>query len=235
MRRLAPAIALSLCLVAPDIVEAGTLTREGNTVVYTDAGADANQVYLYEDDGADGTYFIGDANATVTDDGSGCQDQGGDAFSCTGVAAFRVDVGGGNDDVRGDGSVGSHPPLDIPLIVDLGGGSGNMAVGGIAGDDLRGGSGGDNLVGGPGSDTLEGGFGADGLDGGAGGDVVTYAGRTEAVTVDFTDPGVQAHGSSNDGPAGSRDHIQNVETVIGGSGNDVMTAGTDAVTFRGGA
>ena len=75
----------------------------------------------------------------------------------------------------------------------------------------------DNLVGGPGSDSLDGGFGADGLDGGADGDVVTYAGRTEAVTVDFTDPAFQAHGSSNDGPPGLRDHIQNVETVVGGT------------------
>ena len=235
MRRLAPAILFCFCLLAPDLAEAGTLSREGNTVVYTDAGDVANQVFLFEGDGADGTYFVGDSNATVTDDDSGCADQGGDLFSCSGVAAFRVDVGGGNDEVRGDGSVGSNPPLDIPLIVDLGGGSTNFAVGGDADDDLRGGPGGDNLVGGPGSDTLDGGFGADGLDGGADGDVVTYAKRTEAVTVDFTDPAFQAHGSSNDGPPGVRDHIQNVETVVGGSGNDTMKAGTDAITFRGGA
>ena len=108
-------------------------------MVYTDVGGVANQVYLSEADGADGTYFIGDANDTVTDDDSGCQDEGGDLFSCTGIAAFRVDVGGGNDEVRGDGSVGSNPPLDIPLTVNLGEGSTNFAIGGIADDDLRGG------------------------------------------------------------------------------------------------
>jgi RTX calcium-binding nonapeptide repeat (4 copies) len=64
----------------------------------------------------------------------------------------------------------------------------------------------------------------------------TYASRTEPIGVDFTVPGLfpQQNGSSNDGPEGARDHIETVETVVGGSGADVMKAGTDAITFRGG-
>jgi hypothetical protein len=127
-------------------------------------------------------------------------------------------------------------PVDLPMTVVLGEGT-DFVWAGPNSDDLRGGPGGDTLTGNAGNDELDGGFGPDYLEGGADGDLVTYAARTEAVTVDFTVPGLvpQPHGSSNDGPPGARDHIRTVETVIGGSGDDVMKAGSDPIAFRGGA
>jgi RTX calcium-binding nonapeptide repeat (4 copies) len=233
MRRLAPAILFSLCLFAPDIAEAGTLSREGNTIVFTDTAADvSNIVDVYTITGGD-EIFIGDSNATLTDDDSGCQDQGADTFSCTNVDALRILTGGANDSVGNNNGVGDGP-ADVPMTVDLGEGNDFLWAGPSA-DDLRGGPGGDSLTGNGGNDTLDGGFGADYMEGGADGDVVTYAARTEPIGVDFTVPGIQPqpHGSSNDGPPGARDHIRTVETVVGGSGNDTMKGGPDPVTLRG--
>jgi hypothetical protein len=235
VRRLAPAIVLSMCLFAPALAEAGTLSRDGTTIVFTDTAADANNIIdVYKIDGSD-DIFIGDSNTTLTDDGSGCQDEGADTFSCANVDALRFVTGGANDQVSDNNGVGDDP-ADVPMTVDLGEGN-DFSWGGPRADNLLGGPGNDTLNGNAGNDTLDGGFGADYLDGGTDGDLVTYASRTEAIGVDFTVPGIlpQPHGSSNDGPPGARDHIRTVETVVGGSGNDAMKAGADPITFRGGA
>jgi Ca2+-binding RTX toxin-like protein len=234
MRRLAPAAVLSMCLFAAPIAEAATLSREGNTIVFTDTASDVNNhVFVYKIDGSD-AIFIGDEFATLTDAGSGCQDET-DQFSCTNVEAIRIVVGGANDQVDNNNGIGDHP-ADVPMTVDLGDGN-DFVFGGPKDDDLRGGPGDDNLTANAGNDTLDGGFGADYLEGGADGDLVTYAARTEPIGVDFgvAGPLPQPNGSSNDGPPGARDHIRTVETVVGGSGNDLMKGGPDPVTLRGGA
>ena len=237
MRRLAPAIVLSMCLFAPDFAEAATLSRDGNTIVFTDATSDINIVHVYKIDGSDAIFITEEnwENAPLTDDGSGCQDEGAGSFSCMDLAAVRMDLGGASDEVHGGPGIGDAP-ADVPLLVD-GGEGGDFINGGIAGDDLRGGPGNDNTTGNAGPDLLDGGFGSDYMEGGEDGDLVSYASRTEAITVDFTVPGPipQPNGSSNDGAPGARDHIRTVETVVGGSGDDTMKASTDPVTFRGGA
>jgi RTX calcium-binding nonapeptide repeat (4 copies) len=234
-RRFAILIAALVSLAAPAAAEAGTLSRDGNTIVFTDVAADAvNMVAVYKIDGSD-SIFIGDSNTTLSDSGSGCQDEGADTFSCSNVAAVRIALGGASDELHADGGVGDAPP-DVPIAVDGGEGNDNMHTGPLN-DDLRGGPGTDNLTANAGNDMLDGGFDADYLEGGADGDLVSYAARTEPIGIDFGAPGLlpQPHGSSNDGPENARDHIRTVETVVGGSGNDVMKGGGEPVTLRGGA
>ena len=242
-RHLTALLAVTAVLVAPAVAEAATLSRDGNTIVFTDTATDViNQVHVYKIDGSDdvfitegNTFENTGGNANLTDAGSGCQDQGADTFSCSDVEALRILPGGMGDEVNNFNGAGDAP-ADVPMTVE-GGAGGDFVWAGPNSDDLRGGPGNDTLNGNAGNDTLDGGFESDYLDGGADGDVVTYAARTEPIEVDFTVPGIQPHqnGSFNDGPPGARDHIRAVETVIGGSGNDNMRAGTDAVTFRGGA
>jgi hypothetical protein len=234
LRRLTIVTAAIASLAAPAAAEAATLSRDGNTIVFTDTAADVvNQVYVYKIDGSDDV-FITEGNATLTDAGSGCQDEGAGTFSCSNVEALRIFAGGANDEVNNFNGVGDAP-ADVPMTVEGGEGS-DFFWAGPKSDDLRGGPGNDTLNGNAGNDTLDGGFGADYLDGGADGDLVSYETRTEPIAVDFTVPGIQPqpNGSSNDGPPGARDHIRNVETVVGGSGDDSMKAATDPITFRGG-
>ncbi len=85
-------------------------------------------------------------------------------------------------------------------------------------EDLRGGSGNDTLTGNSSDNMLDGGLGADQMTGGAGSDTVDYSYRTEPVTADLSgSPG-------NDGEAGEGDTIgADVESLIGGSGDDTLT------------
>jgi Ca2+-binding RTX toxin-like protein len=98
--------------------------------------------------------------------------------------------------------------------------SGNESIrilGGAGNDRITGGNGADVLLGGPGFDTLDGGRGGDALHGGSEADTVTYESRTADLVVG-TD------GLAGDGEAGENDNIQNdVETIIGGSGNDNLS------------
>jgi hypothetical protein len=107
--------------------------------------------------------------------------------------------------------------------------------GGAGADSLRGAGGNDILVPGPGDDWVVAGAaddllvadagadGADRFDGGSGQDTVSYAGRTSAIRV-FLD------GAANDGSGtfGEGDNVggpaNDVEIVIGGSGDDVFNA-----------
>jgi Ca2+-binding RTX toxin-like protein len=105
-----------------------------------------------------------------------------------------------------------------PLLLDGGEGS----------DMLRGGDGNDQLLGGAGDDVLDGGAGADVLSGGLGTDTVDYGQRVAAVLVTV---GL----GSDDGAAGEHDTVEgDLEQVLGGAGDDVLTAGAGAVALRGG-
>lgn len=233
-RRLIPLIAALASLAAPAAAQAGTLSRDGNTIVFTDTGADVtNTVYVYKIDGSDDV-FITDSSTNIDGGSSGCVEQDPSTFTCSNVAALRILVGGANDEVQNFNGVGDAP-VDLPMTVE-GGEGGDVIFAGPNADDLRGGPGNDGLTGNGGNDVLDGGFGSDYLEGGADGDLVSYAARTEAIAVDFTVPGPfpQPHGSSNDGLPGPGDHIRTVETVVGGSGNDDMKGGADPITLRGG-
>ena len=119
------------------------------------------------------------------------------AFDRNAFTAINVQAGGGNDDVRIDGSAGSF--ADQQLTID--GGAGNDTIVGGDGDDtLIGGTGNDTIVGGRGADTVSMGSGADTftwnpgegsdiVDGGAGTDTMLFNGSNAAEKIDLSADG----------------------------------------------
>jgi Ca2+-binding RTX toxin-like protein len=145
-------------------------------------------------------------------------------YATADVKGISIDGGDGNDLIV----VGKHGQ-NATLI----GGRGNDSLSGGDGDDrLYGGPGNDYLFGRGGNDTLDGGAKRDGADlmlGGAGNDTVDYSRRSKNIRVGI--------GTLNDdGEKGEHDDVRaDVETVIGGSGNDrLSTTRMDLpVTFYG--
>ncbi|HEY1119795.1 MAG TPA: hypothetical protein VGE43_18925, partial [Acidimicrobiales bacterium] len=95
-------------------------------------------------------------------------------------------------------------------------------------DYLLGTSGPNQLEGMGGHDVLDGGLGADSLQGGPGIDAISYVGRSQPVTA-YLGGGI---GSS--GEAGEGDTITGAETLIGGSGNDVLHGSVGPESLEGG-
>lgn len=135
---------------------------------------------------------------------------------------------GGNDQVRGSAgfdSISGGPGADV-----LGGGLGDDLLQGGDGNDRFeqqdfvdvGGT--DTLRGDAGNDTFQAnrdssGTSSDLFDGGGGVDVADYSKRTAAVTLRTT---VSSTTGPDDGAPGEADDLDNVETLIGGSGNDTL-------------
>jgi Ca2+-binding RTX toxin-like protein len=132
---------------------------------------------------------------------------------------------GGNDTLSGKGGNGTGlAPIDLEHVV-FDGGDGDDSIQGTDDDDI--------LIGGPGNDTIDGDDGTmDGCDifdisaetGQAevfdlDGDIVSYAGSTGPITVDL-DPGELHPGSAT---GDGTDVLQNIESVIGSPGNDVIS------------
>ncbi len=192
-------------------------------------------------DGGDGRNLL--------DGGAGTDTLAGGAGSdtLTGGAGNDTLTGGGGDDVLdggpGDDVVSGGDSNDL-----LQSSQGTDALHGDAGDDrlvvsgsdpvtLDGGDGNDTLQGGDGNDALQGGNGDDRLDGGAGADVLS--GGPGNDTVDYSQRVapvfVTVGAGSDDGAAGEHDTVESdVEQVLGGAGDDVLTAGTTAVQLHGG-
>src|SRR6185436_5183253 len=90
---------------------------------------------------------------------------------------------------------------------------------GIPGDKILFGlAGNDTLIGGIGNDTLDGGTDNDSLDGGSGSDTASFAWTTTGVTVDLG-------GNTAVGGESGTDQLSSIESVIGGSGNDLLFGG----------
>ena len=98
-------------------------------------------------------------------------------------------------------------------------------------DTLDGGEGNDTLNGGNGNDILSGGPGVDTLDGGEGTDTADFSDATEAVVVALD--GGNAAAVTIGGA--SRGTVANVENIVGGSGDDILTGDGKNNTFTGGA
>ena len=125
------------------------------------------------------------------------------------VQSIIVNAGDGNDIV--------HNFTDLPST--LNGGNGN--------DSLIGGSGNDSLNGSSGNDVLDGGLGADTLQGGSGNDTADYSSRTTGLNISLDNV-------ANDGAAGEHDNVMSdVETVLGGSGNDKIVGDPSANLLKG--
>jgi Ca2+-binding RTX toxin-like protein len=151
----------------------------------------------------------------------GCAQVDPTHVSCSGLTSVNVSGGDRNDTIR----------VTAPLPATVSGGDGD--------DRLEGGPRGDALDGGAGNDTFVPGIGADRIVGSAGSDLADYGARTKPLTLSLD-------GQPNDGEALERDNIgTDVESLIGGSGNDRLTgsgvangiwaqAGNDTVDGGGG-
>ena len=164
---------------------------------------------------------------------------------------LRVDLGDMNDNWN---------DWDGPSVIDAGPGNDNPIYGAGGDDTIHGGTGNDVLIGGTGNDTINGGPGDDAFEGipgeglfgsnppsqgtdtyvgGGGSDAVLYTGRGENLSLSLD-------GVANDGAPGENDNIApDVTTVLGGTGDDVITgngyanaltgdSGNDVITGGGG-
>ena len=135
----------------------------------------------------------------------------------------------GDDVINGTGSNNQFQGLGGDDTIEALGGH-DILLGGTGADNLSG-SGGDDIIdpgsesGGPDNTGVGNG---DTVDGGGGGqDVVSYAERTEGVTVIL-------NGTTANGGAGEQDGIQGIEAIVGGSGNDLLTGNNDDNVISGG-
>jgi len=105
-----------------------------------------------------------------------------------------------------------------------------VGTGNASANILRGGAGNDVLAGLGGDDTLVGGLGNDVMDGGAGFDTADFSDHSGAILAVLA--GAANSAVRVDGVA--RDVIRNIENLIGGSGNDILTGDALANTLIGG-
>jgi len=209
------------------------ITTVTDTVTIAAAPGEANRlaagvhddVFVVRDDGAPLTPGAGCAPAG---DGVACATEAGT------VRVVRARLGDGDDRMEVTGAAGElagESGAD-ELTLGLGtadGGEGDDVLRSTGGATLRGGPGGDRLAGGPQRDRIDGGTGSDALDGGDGSDdVLTFAGRSDPVTVDL--------GAAEAGAAGEHDAIAGFEAAEGGEGADLLRAapGASAVLAGGG-
>ncbi|MEM8875797.1 MAG: CAP domain-containing protein [Planctomycetota bacterium] len=208
----------------------------GNDLVDTGTGltgANGDVLGVYYNGGSGNDTLAGGDGADVLTGGDGHDELNGRGGN------DRLNGNGGNDSLWGAGGNdrlfgnGHH---DVLL-----GGSGNdqldghnghdqllagpgddVLFGGNHNDKLYGESGDDRVHGQNGRDYLDGGFGADLLDGGDGKDTVSYDSRSGRVFATVSDDYTTDYRTvGDDGYRGEGDHIfANVETLIGGSGND---------------
>jgi Ca2+-binding RTX toxin-like protein len=173
--------------------------------------------------GADADTLVGGGGADVLDAGAG------DDVLDAGAGDDVVSGGDGRDLLQSSqGADALHGEAgDDRLIVS---GSDPVTLDGGDGNDmLQGGDGNDRLLGVGGDDRLDGNAGADVLFGGVGTDTVDYGQRVARVFVTIG-------AGSDDGGAGEHDTVEvDVERVLGGAGNDVLTAGAEPTQLHGGA
>jgi Ca2+-binding RTX toxin-like protein len=165
--------------------------------------------YLYGEDGDD-SLTGGPDDDTLNGGGGADTFVGGTGSDTVSYDGATADVSIDNDGVSGDdGAPGEGDTIGTDV---------ENLTGGYGDDTIRGASSANTLQGGPGDDILDGGLGADILYGGSGEDAVTYAGRMQNITADL-DGSV-----GDDGAQGEGDTIaSDVEDLIGGYGNDVLT------------
>jgi extracellular elastinolytic metalloproteinase len=184
-------------------------------------------------DGADGNDLLdGRLGPDVLEGGSGTDTA--TYVDRTSPIAVTIDA------VANDGTVGEDDSVSLDVEGVIGGTDNDKLTGSAAQNSLEGRSGADVLVGGAGDDTLGGGEGDDTLDegaaanggdvlaGGGGTDLAQYSARTNPLTVSLD-------GFTGDGESGERDNVlPDVEDVVTGSGNDVVSGGTPDNVLDGG-
>jgi Ca2+-binding RTX toxin-like protein len=198
----------------------------GSAIDTLNGGADADTLT----GGALNDTLNGDTGDDVLVGGTGADSfNGGTGTDLADYSARTSGVTVSVETTANDGEPGELDNVKVD-VENVTGGSGNdVLLGGTPINVLAGGDGDDSLDGEAANDVLDGGAGADILAGGAAVDTVTYAGRSAAVVVTID-------GAANDGTPGELDTVKaDVETVIGGSGNDDLSGSILAETLFGGA
>jgi hypothetical protein len=201
------------------------ITTVTDTVTIAAAPGEANRLVAGVHDDV---FLVRDDGAPLTP-GAGCAPAGDGVACATGAGTVRVvraRLGDGDDRMVVTGAAGElagESGAD-ELTLEVGaadGGEGDDVLTSTGGATLRGGPGSDRLTGGPHRDRIDGGIGSDALDGGDGpDDVLTYAGRSDPVTVDL--------GAAEAGAAGEHDAIAGFEAAEGGEGADLLRAAPGA-------
>lgn len=202
------------------------VARNGNDTVNAGAGDDRVQ----GDDGDD--TLNGDAGNDSVDGGRGRDFITGGLGDDTLEGGEGDDVltgGDGNDSIAGGTGadlLNGDDGVDTLHGGDAGdflvGGAGNDVLNGDGGDDLfRDDAGDDTIHGGTGNDRVLAGEGDDTLDGGAGSDTLSFADATSAVVASLAAGTATAAGYGTDTFTG-------IESLIGGSGDDVLTGSDGA-------
>jgi Ca2+-binding RTX toxin-like protein len=196
----------------------GADTLDGGAGADTLEGGSERDVATYANRGAADAVDVSLDDAA--NDGGAIDGGGHDNIRAT---VERVLGGAGNDELTGSAAANT-----------LTGNAGADALNGAGGaDTLLGGAGVDALTGAADRDSLDGGIDADSLDGGEGRDVARYESRTAAQPVTVTLDGVADDGGAVDGFA---DDLLDVESVVGGAGDDSLTGNgvTNVLTGNGG-
>ena len=205
----------TLSVVGTDASEILSVATEGREVVVTRTPASGSPVVQRFDRVGDVLRVVIDAKA------------GNDGVNYALLAPSTILGGTGDDTLTGGGG----------RDVLSGGGGNDSLIGGDNDDSLIGGDGDDRFDGGAGDDTLTGDNGDDiflaepGADryvGGAGNDSLSYAGRSDGVSV-------TAGSDADDGGDNERDFVSgDIETLVGGSGDDSLTAASGTRRIDGG-
>jgi Ca2+-binding RTX toxin-like protein len=176
----------------------------------------------------------GDGNDTLDGKGSGDILNGNaDVDTVSYIQTINRNVS--LDGVANDGAAGENDQVLTIENISTAGGADTLTGDGNA-NVLTSGAGTDTLNGGAGNDTLNGGLGADALNGGADVDTVSYNPESRDVCVD--PDGVADDGADlNSGVLGCQSEGDNVasdvESIAGGSGDDVLTGGVGPGTVAG--
>jgi hypothetical protein len=253
MRSTKPLLAtLAAILLVPAAAQAGTLSYEGDTLVYRADPGVRDSPSLDKGDQGELSFYEDDLKLAP-----GCtQADPSFAAHCPMPAKIRLELGDG-DDSNGFGSGFPHNVhVDIyggdgKDILQTYGSTGTVLDGGPGNDQLKGWDSDETLLGGPGDDEINGSGGADHIEGGDGNDSIspdTYhdpandyvdGGPGMDVVDDWTIPSndynppisVSMDGVANDGRPGETDNVVNVEkieshvsgTLAGGPGDDIFT------------
>jgi Ca2+-binding RTX toxin-like protein len=207
-RRLIPLLAALTILLPAASATAGTVTREGDQLVFRAAPGEANDLFLNRE-GDQVVFNDAEANAITVAPGTTCEHADGlpaSVVRCAAAGAVRAELGDGDDILR----TGYDWPASMPISGD--GGPGNdQLTGGPGSDVLTGGDGNDKLKGADGDDQLDGGSGNDDLDGGAGRDAVHGGDGDDTLA---GDPGSSMSADVLDGGPG-RDTLSEYEYADG--------------------
>ena len=195
-------------------VNTGLVAVTGSTLSVTATSGTEDNIRLSKPDANtisvtdNGNSGYGGSSLTA---GAGCVQITDSRADCgsTGVTAITVNSGDQDDRVVDD-------VIGLPITI-------------------QGGSGDDRLYGNNGNDTIDGGTGADDIAGRNGNDTATYASTATATTITLDNLDNDGGTLDSDDANSRKDDVRtDVENVIGGSANDVITASGAANVLSGG-